>query len=441
MKTSLLITFLILVVAGALGRRNQASLAVARETHARVVEDARAMGLSPGEIKGKRAIPKDTKTRRENPGDREAEAKAFATKLAAFAREMKEMESRGEQPGEEVQKRIFAILEEMMELDVFQLKVLVAELKIAPGLDNHMRRGILGLAIMSLANDHPREALELFAESSDLLGERGHGEHVISSALSRWAHDDPVAALEWIHSNGAEHPELVNDNAKRAVVAGAAHRDPRLAFQLIGELRLEEPSTAAESIAGAARTPAERSAVLAALRDHLKGGSDPGARKEMLNAAVGKFGSMAMEEGFNSASVWLKETTFSDEENAAFVRGFPSWRAKNDTGQWIDWMAEKVPEDLFRQKTGELVKTWTRQDYKAAGEWINSTGDGPARQAAVGAYAVTVAPYEPASAAQWAETLPAGKDRDEALEAIHSEWQKKDTAAAQEFARKHGIAP
>ena len=104
-------------------------------------------------------------------------------------------------------------------------------------------------------------------------------------------------------------------------------------------------------------------------------------------------------------------------------------------------MAEKVPEDLFRQKTGELVKTWTRQDYKAAGEWINSTGDGPARQAAVSAYAVTVAPYEPESAAQWAETLPAGKDRDEALEAIHSEWQKKDTAAAQEFARKHGIAP
>lgn len=441
MKTSLLVTFLILVAAGAFGWRNQASLAAAREAHARLVEEARAMGLSPGEIKAERTASKDTKTRREKQGDKEADAKAFAAKLAAFACEMKEMERRGEQPGEEVQKRIFAMLEEMMGLDASQLKVLVAELKVAPGLDDDMRRGILGLAIMSLANDHPREALGIFTESSNVLGKGGHSDHVISSALSKWAQHDPMAALEWIRAEGAKHPDLVNDNTKRAVVTGATRQDPRLAFQLIAELGLAEPSTAAESIAGAARTPEERSAVLAALRDHLKGNSDPAARKEMLRTAVGKLGSMAMEEGFNSASAWLKETALSDEENAAFAQGFPSWRAKDDTGQWIDWMAGKVPEDLFRQKTGELVTTWTRQDYRAAGEWINSAKDGPARQAAVSAYAVTVAPYEPESAAQWAETLPAGKDRDEALKTIHSEWQKKDTAAAEEFARKHGIAP
>jgi hypothetical protein len=77
-----------------------------------------------------------------------------------------------------------------------------------------------------------------------------------------------------------------------------------------------------------------------------------------------------------------------------------------------------------------LVEQWTRNDYKAAGEWIGTLADGPAKNAAIKSFAKTVAPYEPEAAAQWANSLPAGKERDEVLRTIGA--QKKKDAPADE---------
>ena len=59
---------------------------------------------------------------------------------------------------------------------------------------------------------------------------------MISSALTKWASKDPLAALDWIRQNSENHPELVSEDAKEAVVAGAAATDPALAFRLLAEL-------------------------------------------------------------------------------------------------------------------------------------------------------------------------------------------------------------
>jgi hypothetical protein len=103
------------------------------------------------------------------------------------------------------------------------------------------------------------------------------------------------------------------------------------------------------------------------------------------------------------------------------------------------WMADKLPSDKLATKVDTLISEWTRNDYRAVGEWIVESPEGPAKQAAVTAYAAGLAPHEPLSAAQWVLTLPAGKVREKLLRNIHTEWKRKDQPAAAEFARQQGL--
>ena len=88
-----------------------------------------------------------------------------------------------------------------------------------------------------------------------------------------------------------------------------------------------------------------------------------------------------------------------------------------------------------------MVNNWTRNDYQAAGIGEPGAG-GPTKQTAVRSYAETIARCDPETAAQWALTLPAGKNREETLQHIHRNLPKDDDAskaAAEAFAKKHGI--
>lgn len=442
MKASLTITALILAVAGVIGWQNKGRLEDAQAVRSRLTEDARSLGFEADELLKNGASPRRMKNPREATEDKQAHAKDFAKRLGDFANEMKEAEKQGEQPGPEMQKRIFAIIDEMMKLDASQLKILVAELKIAPGLDEEMRRGIIGFAIMTLSDRQPSAALTLYVESAEILkGPGGPGSHLVQTALAKWAADDPVAAMEWFKVNSKEHPDLVSSDAKQGILSGAARQDPRLAFKLIGELGLTADRQAGEAIMRQAKTPAERTAVLLALREHLASSTDAEANASLRNATMEALANKISSDGYEASASWIASSSLSDEEAKGIAKGLRSWETKGDTGKWIDWMSDKLPADDFRQKVNQMMSDWTKRDYKAAGEWINASKEGPARQAAARTYAVTVAPYEPESAAQWAETLPAGKDRDEAFKSIHEEWKKKDDVAAAEFARKNGIAP
>lgn len=100
------------------------------------------------------------------------------------------------------------------------------------------------------------------------------------------------------------------------------------------------------------------------------------------------------------------------------------------------------PADQIERSVSTLIGTWTRKDYQAAGQWLAATPDGPTKTIAIRSYAVTVAGTEPETAAQWAMTLPPGKDRDSTLKQIYENWPKSDpaaAAAAEAFAKLHDI--
>ena len=418
MKASLFISLLILAAGGLLGWKQHGQLVTVRETHRQIVEEARALGLAPEALLEAGRPPLPTKSARENPGAKIDEAKSFAKELIAFAKKMKEYENEGGIPDPEHQKQIMETIGRFMELSPAQIKVVIAEMKDSPDLDDEMRRNIVGFSVMMLANDQPEAAIAIYTESSDIKGLGDMGSHVVTNALSKWAEKDPLAAMEWMKKNSEKHADLVTESTKAAILAGAAKQDPKLALGLVDELGLKENQHhVADGLANSARTAEERSALLGLLR----GEKD---RAVLTDTTLMRLGGQLSNEGFDSSQAWLDSAKLSEKEAGAIAMGVTSWQAGADTGKWLEWMNGNVPEDTLKAKTDDLVEQWTRNDYKAAGEWIGTLSDGTAKNAAIKSFARTVAPYEPESAIQWANSLPAGKERDELLKTIAE--RKKD---------------
>jgi hypothetical protein len=292
---------------------------------------------------------------------------------------------------------------------------------------------------MTLANDHPQAALTLFTESSDLLKDNPMGNHVVSMALGRWAKDDPLGALDWVRKNGEKFPDLVTDDAKRGLISGAAAQDPKLALKLIGELKLKDADQTIRHITSAAKTPEQRSATLAALREHAATLTDQAARDSLMNSAVSSLARSAAKDGFQEGSQWISNAGLSPKELENISGSLAHTVKPAETGQWIEWLGEKLPSDKADRSIGGMIQNWTQKDYRAAGTWLASAADGPTKQAAVRSYAETVASHDPQTAAQWALTLPADEKRAQTLQRIHQQWPKDDANGAAAFAKEHGI--
>lgn len=438
MKLPLAIAAIILVVGSLFGWQERQHLTNLREERLQLAAEAEALGLTleTGEDSTKTSR---SGQRQQREAQRAADARAFAAEVIAFARTMKAAEESRDTNQQEMQKRTIVLMDRLLSLDKAQLEILIDEVRRSPDLDDDMREGIIGFSIMMLANDHPEAALAIYTGSTDMLGpDHDMSEHVISSALSKWAQRDPMAALEWIRENSAEHPDLVSDESKKGIIAGAAVQDPRLAFRLIDELEFENLDEPAKAIVRAAHSSTQRTAVLGALRDHLETIDDETARQKLAQTTMNELGGRMSREGFDSSMKWLSENQLSDSETEAFAASVSHHRSNQDTGRWIDWMSDKVPASKLDQKVGQLVSQWTHEDYAAAGTWLNDA-TGPARDPAVRSYAKTVAPYEPQTAANWALTLPASDERTGLLKTIHGQWKSRDEPAAARFAEQHGL--
>ncbi len=436
MRISITLSLLILAIGAMLSWQDQQRLTKVRESHAKLVAEAARSGISIDP-----AHPEDgvrvTKHEREN---KDEDARKAAARFIAFAREMQAAEEKAE-PDEGAQKKVIDLMDLMMSLDAAQLKIVIAEIRASKDLKDEMRQGLIGFSIMTLANDHPQAALALFTESSDLMEGNGMSKHVISTSLAKWTKDDPMAALEWVRKNGEKFSEIVNDDAKRGMISGAAANDPKLAFQLIGELGLKDTGDGIHEIVDAAATPEQRTSTLAALRQHLATITDEKARAEASDNAVGSLARNAAKDGFEAGSKWIENAGFTPEQLANLGNGGFSWAIKgSETGKWIEWLGTTVPAGKESDSSiRNMVSTWTRNDYQAAGKWLSSTPDGPAKNVSIRSYAETVSKYEPETAAQWAMTLPPGNDREQTLKSIYQNWPDKEAAARQAFAKEHGI--
>ena len=438
MKISILVSLLILGVAGIFGWKNQREITEITVTREALVAEAALLGITL-DADGSPKLDRSTKRPRE---DKEAEAREAARDFIAFAKEMEEFKESGEQPDEATQERMMDFVDRMISLDADQLKILIAEFRASTDMEDETRNGMIMFAVMTLASDHPEAALTIFTESEDLIENGMMSKHLLSSSLSNWAATDPDAALEWVRKNSEKHSDLITDDVKAGLVKGAGQNDLRLAFDLIDELKLGNPENAVRDLAISINDPGKRSAFLALVREKAKAIGDESERKEMENSAVSALAHGIAKEGFEEATKWIAANELSGNELDQ-ISGTIGHAAKNsEKGKWIEWMGENLSGDSRDSRIGSIVANWTRQDYRAAGEWLTQAEEGPTKQAAVSSYAETVAKYDPRTAAQWALTLPAGEKRDATLEDVYQRWPEKtpeDKAAREDFKAEHGI--
>lgn len=435
MKISIAASILILLVAALFGVPNQQRLAVVRESHAKLVAEAAKLGISPDPSNAADPV----RVTKRGRADREADARLAAAEFIAFAKEMEAIEKKGGPPDEAMQKRIMEMIDRMMSLDSAQLKILITEFRANKELKDETRQGLISFSIMTLANDHPQAALALFTESSDLFKDGGMGKHVVSSSLAKWAKDDPLAALEWVRKNSGKFPDLVTDDAKRGLISGAAVSDPKLAFKLIGELGIKEATSSISAIISAAKTAEDRTVVLGALREYLSTLNDEAALKNAGESASQALGHSLAEEGFQSATQWIDGSNITQAELEAVVSGLTGSVKAGESGQWIEWIGKILPSEKSDDPIRNIVRRWTQDDFQAAGEWLTTAPEGPAKNTSIRSYAETVSRYEPETAAQWALTLPPGKDREQTLKRIYQNWPESDAAAKEVFKQQHGI--
>ena len=438
MKLPLALTFIILAAGSYLGVHESQVLTTLREKHRQVTREATALGVSTDASKPDTQT-KVTKRQRE---DSSRKVKDFTNTLVAFAKEMKEMEKSGKQPDAEMQKRIMEMVDGMLSLNGEELKLLIAAMRARTDMDDEMRKNMIGFSIMMLAQQHPETALALFTESSDLMEDNPMGKHVLSSALSQWAKDQPLAALEWIKKNAEKHPDLVTDDAKRAVIAGAAQKDYGLAFQLAAEIKLSaNDDSLLMQIAREAATPEQQQDMLSALRKQAANMTDKAERDQFMETGTRGLFSQVTESGYDKTLAWIKTANLSLEESFRFAESLNYHTTKADTGKWLDWISSNASNAKKSENTTRnLVRNWTENDYKAAGEWLSATPAGPLKETATMSYLDAVAPYDPDVAAQWAETLSAERKTD-AIQSIHETLKGKDKSAAEDFAKRHGIMP
>lgn len=435
MKAPLALTAIILLGGAIWGVNEQRTVTKLREKHRLVLKEAERLGVSTDPSKPF-APHKHGKRQREDGGRK---VRDFAETLVSFAKEMKEMEKSGKQPDAEMQKRIMDLMDGMLSLNGDELKILIAELRGRSDMDDEMRKGMIGFSIMMLAQEHPEKALAIFTESSDLLEDNPMRGHVLSSSLTQWAKDQPLAAVEWMKNNAAKHPDLINEESKRAVITGVAAKDFGLAFQLAAELKLPAVDhTLISMMARAADTPERQNEMLAAIRKQAAGMTDKSQAGEFTQAGVNSVFSRVMNSGYDTSIAWLENAGLSDQETSSLVTDLNYHSTKADSGKWLDWIARNGDPKLSENSTRHIVSEWTKNDYKAAGEWLAKAPASPIKEAAVISYAETVAPYDPEVAAQWADTLT-GDGKSKALKRIHSQLKSKNKAAADEFAGKHGL--
>ena len=413
MKGSLVTCALILLVAVLLGWREYQQLSRKKEANAKLLAEAAAIATDGGRTAGGGPIPNDRLDRRNEDLLTKAEVTALARDYFALFRQF-DGNPNGE--ADEEFKRLKAEMKIRLEgLDPAAIQQFMAECFRNPDLNLPITRDINFYVRTVFISKYPLEMARMMGDSPELFGldEKGMPEGYVQ---------DPFQHLVYFCSY--------------------EKKDLQLVFQCLAQA---PPAFQAKYIGGAldyyADSPSKRAELLAAMRDFA---STP-EQVELVNSKLGDlvFRRSDAKPTFSEVSDWLGSANLSGDELVAATKDMQGKVRVGETGQWLDWLAKSgMPDDLSKERAFQLATEWAEKDYLAAGKWLNSARDSPAKAAVTSAYAAKVYPYNPGAAMQWIQTLPQGPDRTKALQMIYEGMRKNeslDRKVAEAFARQHGL--
>ncbi len=431
MKISIAISALILATAAGLGWQIDGLLAAARADERKLATEAARLGISVGDAHS-------TRSAKRVRIDREAEARLLAIEYIQLAK----TSETDRKPDEASQTRYRDCFARISALDGTSLKILIAELLASPELDGRKRaEQVVHLLRMVLAKKDPRAALAFVMEHSAALKNANGIEYVISDSLGNWAKDDPVSAVQWMKKNAAEYPDAMKAQSMGNVFHSAAGKDPRLAFMLMAGLGLNasDSHSAMHDIVSAAATDEQRNDTLAALREYREAHKDDKEARQAADQMVGYFSWGFKKDGFEAGSKWLASANLTSKELDSICGELTRNYNGDEHVQWVEWIGGNFSPGKGDQHIINLIGNWTEQDYEAVGKWLGDAPDGPAKNAAIRGYALTIYKHDRETAMQWIMTLPPDERREKTLRFILVNKLQDDPEAAAAFKTEHGL--
>lgn len=297
-------------------------------------------------------------------------------------------------------------------------------------------------SFMSLSQSSPERALNLYAEAEDLLDENG-SEQVVEMAITAWSRDDPLKSLEWLELNGETLPKEHFGEWRNRAIASAFRVDPDAALREVRKLEPRDAASIGEETAKFIRDPAKQLTLLRSIVDLETVSEEDRSTESGLGRGIAKgLGENLTRLPFDSAEAFMQEGELSAAERSHVAHSIVA-RVQHlqDIGKWIPWVNENADPNRRGSYVRELVRSWTRNDFRATAAWIGAQPGGALREQATHQFAESVASHEPASAAEWALTLPESEQRTKLLHEVHGYWKRKDREAAAAFAAEHGLTP
>ncbi|NNC88013.1 MAG: hypothetical protein HKN82_06075 [Akkermansiaceae bacterium] len=446
MKVPLLFTSLIVLLAAIVAGLQQDGITALEKEHRSLVERAIGLGLpveglppskTVGSTGGTGGAAIATASRSK------ATAGEFAAELIAMVTKMKEWEERGEEAPPELQREAMALFQRFLELDGEVIAHLIDELRASTEVDAGKKREIIMMSFMAMAQSSPETALNLFVASKDMLDEVPNSAHILQMALASLARADPGRALAWLDLHAGSLPDETAAAARVTAVSAVIAQDPRRGIELALGLDRDALAPLGHQIANLARSRDGKRIVLDALSGELAGPSAPdaAAKGDLLRGGIVEgLAPVLGSQPFGEAAEFLEELALSGAEAAQLATHLAGHGpGLGSPGEWIPWISEHSDPADRSANVQQLVTAWTSADFRSAADWITVQPGGSLREEATHAFAETVAPHEPESAADWAVTLPASDERTTLLHTIHHHWKKSDAAAAAAFANRHGL--
>lgn len=420
MKISLALTFIILAAAAWIGSQDRQRLVKLQTS----IERLQAWNSLPTTHSGS--------TQRQQRKERSDISRQLAADLLDHLREIQLNPTQdADGPSHEFQE----LMKRISMLDVESFKEVMATLRDATDPSATSRQDLVTWCMTSFAKDHPQVVLAMIAGGFDFPADPRFRSTVVNNTILRLASQDVQAAADWLRAHEGSI-EGITDTKYRIV--SAINDDPAKAFRFMQELDLRDPYETIGGILYQNRSKEKRTAALSALRDYLSAEKDSPNHARITSDSIRTIATYAAADGFTDGSKWITDQLSADELKTLSTSTFLSSAKLADAGKWMEWLEFSLPWDPLSNNARQLMSRWTQSTPEAAGLWLTSAKEGPARTAAIEAYAVTIAPHEPATAAQWALQLPPDK-RPSVLASIHRFWPTTDPSGAAAFAEKHGI--
>ncbi|MEN8693517.1 MAG: hypothetical protein ACN4GG_02130 [Akkermansiaceae bacterium] len=411
MTYSLLISALIIGIAAFIGLPRQKKLKELRTEWSTLQETCAKYDISDNPtsefVLSKLSERRKTKVRTEK-------VDTFSEELITFMKEMKEAQRNGEVDRLDSRRRGMEIFSRMMEFSPGEIKRLVENITSDTSIDNRSKTEMVMMSVMTLSQEDPLTALAIISETKDtLLKGNRMSQHFIGFALGQLAADDPTAAMEWL-KNHQDEIGGVSSDLKKEIISGAAQQNLNTAFSLLSEMEFDDSERPYYRLA--------MNVTLENATDYITEVRSLDGTLEEKKKAFSALSTSTIWKDFETATAWMAEAQLKTAEKESLISGIHYHSTKGEITQWLDWLHSE--NNVVAKKQGEsLIRSWTHEDFRAAGEWVNGLELGARRDDAAYHYASTLRTHEPEAARVWAETLPDSERKTKLLNDIEAAKQ------------------